>query len=35
VEEKRPARDLDMDSLSTNAGAAETVALIVLKSENR
>ena len=35
VEEKRPARDLNMESLSTNTEAAETVALIVLKSENR
>jgi len=35
VEEKRPARDLNMESLSINAEAAETVALIALKSEIR
>ena len=35
TEEKTPARDLNMDSLSTNAEVAETVALIVLKSEIR
>jgi len=35
VEEKKPARDLNMESLSINAEAAETVALIALKSEIR
>ena len=35
VEEKRPVRDLIMDSLSTKVEAAETVALVALKNDNR